>query len=257
MQCPSFSRGPRSLPSRDNSSFSREAHSFQSHSPRSRPFDPAAEPTSLRFLGPFNGITRAAPCGVVRHHHSGSARRFSQPLSGFLADPRCATLFRAAAIPGTRPSEPSPRLDRAPLSGPLAPLRSSTGVLERSARTFRRPFHRRQRSRAVAWIPCRLWAPIRRAEARFPATLGDEPPEPLRSASLIRFEALFPSRVRSHRPGRSRDGGRCSPGLHASLALDRPRLGPSDPPEPEGSCMRCRPETPAHGSRDLATPRAG
>jgi len=50
---------------------------------------------------------------------SGSAPGFSQPLSGFLARPSFAALFRAATVPGILPLELSLRKDRAPLSRPL------------------------------------------------------------------------------------------------------------------------------------------
>jgi hypothetical protein len=48
--------------------------------------------------------------------HRGSALRFSQPLSGFLAHPSVAALFHAATVRGVLPSErcSSPR-SRAPL----------------------------------------------------------------------------------------------------------------------------------------------
>ena len=60
--------------------------------------------------------------------HSGSALRFSQPLSGFLASSSSTALFRAATVPGGPPSELSPRSDRVPLSRPLAPSQLSTSV---------------------------------------------------------------------------------------------------------------------------------
>jgi hypothetical protein len=64
---------------------------------------------------------------VVRSR-PGSALRLSQPLSGFLALPSCVALFRATTVSGIPPSEFFPHRDRAPLSGPLAPLQLSTGV---------------------------------------------------------------------------------------------------------------------------------
>jgi len=66
--------------------------------------------------------------------HPGSALRFSQPHSGFLAGTNATGLFRPATVPRLSPSEVSPRKNRAPLSRPLAPLRSSTDFLRRTAR---------------------------------------------------------------------------------------------------------------------------
>lgn len=57
-------------------------------------------PTPLRFRHPSTTRHGLAPYRAVRHSHPGSALRLSQPLSGFLAGPRLAALFHAAAIPG-------------------------------------------------------------------------------------------------------------------------------------------------------------
>jgi len=58
------------------------------------------------------------------HSRLGSAHRFSQPLSGFLADPSFAALFRAATVPGISPFRVFPsRRSRAPLEAALLPCR--------------------------------------------------------------------------------------------------------------------------------------
>jgi hypothetical protein len=62
--------------------------------------------------------------------HLGSALRFSQPLSGFLASQSYVALFRATTVPGILPSELFPHEDRDPLSRSLAPLQLSTDVLK-------------------------------------------------------------------------------------------------------------------------------
>lgn len=66
-----------------------------------------------------------------------------------------------------------------PSQGSCSPLgvTSSPAVPHRRASVHRPPpyhprFHRRPRSRAVAWIPRRLWVPFSRARARFPVALG-------------------------------------------------------------------------------------
>jgi hypothetical protein len=97
---------------------------------RSRPSDLSAGPAPWVLL-PSTASLGRAPYGAGRHTRPGSALRFSQPLSGFLANPSFRALFRALAAPGIPPSESSPRSSRAPLSGPPAPLRSSTDVLDR------------------------------------------------------------------------------------------------------------------------------
>jgi hypothetical protein len=47
---------------------------------------------------------RSAPYEAGCHAYLGSALRLSQPLSGFLADPSFAALFRAATVRGILPS---------------------------------------------------------------------------------------------------------------------------------------------------------
>jgi hypothetical protein len=122
-------------------------------------------------------------------------------------------LFRATTVPGILPSESSPHRNRAPLSGPPAPLRLSTGVPRRrlpvlvaagfldshalaqlpdSPDDYGLPFHVPRHASRSPWVPAA---------------------EPLRSASFTRFEALILLRVRSHRPELPRDDGRSSLGV--------------------------------------------
>jgi len=72
------------------------------------------------------------------------------------------------------PSESSPREDRAPLPGPLAPLQLSTVSQKRASDDL--ITHRFTDSHAfdaVAWIPCELWTPFRQARRpAFPVALG-------------------------------------------------------------------------------------
>jgi hypothetical protein len=82
------------------------------------------------------------------------------PLSGFLnlsavsASSSSTALFRAATVPGLLPSEPSPHRDRVPLSRPLAPLRSSTDVLDAPPSSpCHHRFPRRPRFRRSCLVP--------------------------------------------------------------------------------------------------------
>jgi hypothetical protein len=115
---------------------------------------------------------RAVP-GSSRFHSQAYPPCDGPPLSGFLAGPSFAALFHAATVRGILPSECSPHRNRAPLSGPPAPLRLSTNVLERSfPDLIAAGFPDSHAFDAVAWLPRRLWAPFSRAETRFPVTLG-------------------------------------------------------------------------------------
>jgi hypothetical protein len=83
----------------------------------------------------------------------GSARGFSQPLSGLLADPSFAALFRAAAVPGLPPPEVSPHRNRAPLSRPLLlPCGHRPTLVTRPPGLIAAGFSRRPRSHAVALV---------------------------------------------------------------------------------------------------------
>jgi len=106
---------------------------------------------------------------------SGSTLGFSQPLSGFLACPSFAALFRAATVPGILPLELSPRKDRAPLSRPLcfpdvihqraepncpsalSPLVSPTPALltqlPGSPSSYGHPFHEPKFASRLPWTP--------------------------------------------------------------------------------------------------------
>jgi hypothetical protein len=117
------------------------------------------------LLLPSNGIPRASPVWRgASMSLTGSALRFSQPLSGFLAHPSLRPCFVPKPFLGCLPSEVSPRRNRAPLSGPRAPLSLSTGVLERAPGVQTPPVSPTPTPLgAVAWFPRRSGAPFPRA----------------------------------------------------------------------------------------------
>jgi len=105
------------------------------------PSNPAVGPASSRFFGPSTTSLGLAPFEAGCHAHLSSALRFSQPLSGFLADPSFAALFRAATVLGFALLQSFPLAQsRAPLSRPAG----SPAVIRRRAETHPRPpYHRR------------------------------------------------------------------------------------------------------------------
>jgi hypothetical protein len=148
---------------------------------------------------PFNGNTRTSPT-MRRAVHSrlGSALRFSQPRSGFLADPSFAALFHAATVPGILPSESFPHRDRVPLSRPP----SSLAVIHRRALAshpspYYHRFHQLPRFHAVAWIPTAAISFHSVNRSPLPGHPGPRATEPPRPASFTDFEASIPLRVRS------------------------------------------------------------
>jgi hypothetical protein len=163
----------------------------------------------------------------------GSALRFSQPLSGFLAGPSFAALFRAAAVPGIPPFRVFPSQEIAyPSRGSLAPLRLSTDVLNARRSTLSPPVSCDSRAftRSPA-LPRWLWAPFSRAEARFPVPLGLVPRNrpfrqlhPLRSftppCESVRDWIGFPL---TNRPILSWDSSPLEPSLPTPRILDPPR----------------------------------
>jgi len=211
----------------------------------------------MRVSAPSNDTTRASP--IMRRavrSRLGSALGLSQPLSGFLAGSSSTALFRAAAVPGLlSPSERSPRLSRAPLSGPLAPLPFSTRVHGRTTRGSSARFPPTPtRERAVAGLPRRLGPPFPRAEARFPDDPVLERWGPPPTASFVDFEALFLRRVRSFRLGLPRPGSRCSPGVSPLQRLSLRVLGPSNPSNPRGIGHVPAPAGPGSRLRGLHAP---
>jgi hypothetical protein len=140
LQCPGPSLTDRS-PAPCGARSSRPGRApLQSRVTTSRPSGLSAGADSPGVSAPFNDTTRTSPVVErVIDSRPGSALRFSQPLSGLLARPSFAALFHAAAVPGLPPTELSPRRDRAPLSGPLASLPSSTRVPERTSRGLSPP----------------------------------------------------------------------------------------------------------------------
>jgi hypothetical protein len=199
-----------------------------------------------------------APCGAECHLHPGSALRLSQPLSGFIASSSHAALFRAATVRGVFPSEGSPRRNRAPLSRPLAPLRSSTGVRRRT-----RPsrvtdgFKRRPRPRArLPRFPADYEVPFhapRRASQSLRA----------RASRTVQFRQLHP--LRSLIPPASPFApGQVAPNRRSILSWVSilPRALPStpwslsDPPAPRRHGHRPLPKDRTRDSKDLAAPRA-
>jgi hypothetical protein len=146
--------------------------------------------------------------------HLGSALRFSQPLSGFLASPSFAALFRAATVPGILPSESSPRRDRAPLSRPPAPLRLSTSALERHlANLVTVGFIDAHAHAQLPDSPDDYGLSFSAPERTPPDRPGSTRRNTLRSASFTRFKALIPLRVRSRRLELPRSDGRSSLGF--------------------------------------------
>jgi hypothetical protein len=155
--------------------------------------------------------------------HPGSAPRFSQPLSGFLANPSSTALFRAATVPGLPPSEPSPHRDRAPLSRPPASLQSSSSVPAGRAAGGSSPPVSPTPTPSPAQLPGSPEGPGLLSASRSPLPGRPAPPtaEPPRSAAFICFEAFLPLRVRSPGTGSPRRRGRCSPGFLPSEVPSR------------------------------------
>ena len=191
---------------------------------------------------------------------SGSALRFSQPLSGFLASSSSTALFRAATVP-ERPLQSVPLTKIAnPSRGRMLPRGYPPASSCAPPATLTPRFPRLPRTSAVAWFPRRLEASFPRAEARFPVTLGhgrSSRPTPLASptskrSSLresVRGDASFPS------PPAVALLGFCpfrDPTKPRILEPARTR-GPEHAPSPEGSSVRPTTPTRPEGYARLAS----
>jgi hypothetical protein len=235
-----------------------EPHSLLEFLTTSRPSDPSAGSAFPGVPAPTTTSLGLAPCEAGYHSRPGSALRLSQPLSGFLADPSFAALFRAATVPGVLPSESSPRRNRAPLSRPRCSLvvihpRAGRRHLNLVAAGFT-DFHAFTQ---LPGFPRRLWAPFSRAEARFlfaPGPNDGTRPfrqlHPLRSltppASPFAFAQVAPSQ-------------HAAPLLGFSASLEPSPSTPRnlDPPGPRGSAHA--PSSGNSGARPAGfdTPRTG
>jgi len=181
---------------------------------------------------------------AVQAHH-GSALRLSQPLSGFCTDRVPRPCFMPQPFLDCLPSECSPREDRVPLSGPLAPLQLSTVLRNAPPATL---------SPAVSPTPTLLTqspgsptnygSPFHESEGPLPGRPGS-PTEgsPLPPASpASKLSSLHESvRTNSSCPEPS---GRYSPGVVPLSRPNRPNLGSSTRLNPCGPKLEPAPEGP-------------
>jgi hypothetical protein len=186
--------------------------------------------------------------------HNGSALRFSQPLSGFRTDRVPRPCFVPQPFLDCLPSECSPREDREPLSGPLAPLQLST-VLRNAPPATLSPMVSPTPTllTQLPGSPTSYGSPFRESEGSLPGRPGS-PTEgsPLPPASpASKLSSLHESvRTNSSCP---EPGGRYSPGFLPLSRPNRPNLGSSNPPEPLRTqartlSRRIRSATPGTGS---------
>jgi hypothetical protein len=97
----------------------------------------------------------------------GSAHRFSQPLSGFLAHLGFTALFRAATVPGIPPFRAFPSQEsRTPLGATLLPCRCPPTCWDASPGSCCRRFRRLPRPSAQSPGSPDAWAPFRYARGR-------------------------------------------------------------------------------------------
>jgi hypothetical protein len=143
------------------------------------------------FCAPLTTTPELAPYEMECQLHFGSALRFFQPLSGFVANSSFVALFRATTVWGSPfrvfPSQESrtsfkaafapfgylPTCRNAPVQALLPPV-SPTSMSENT----------------VAWLLRRLKVPFPHTEVCFPVALGSIERSHLVSACFTRFEAF-------------------------------------------------------------------
>jgi len=179
----------------------------------SRLSDPSAGPASLRFPVPTTTSRWVAPCGAGCHAHPGSALRLSQPRSGFQASLCFAALFRAAAVPGTSLQRfPLARIAH-PSRGRLLPCSHPPALSDEPSESLLPPVSPTPTLARSCLVPLTTMGSLSTRRNALPGPPGTRATEPPRPASFICFEALFPSRIRSHQPELPRPGRRSSPGF--------------------------------------------
>jgi hypothetical protein len=195
--------------------------------------DPSVGPTLLRFRHPSTASPGRAPCGEgFRPPHPGSARRFSQPLGGFMADPSLRPCFM-----------PLPSLGYLSLQS-LTSQRSRTrlraacslAVIPAYLRALSRPFHHGFHRRPPhPWGSCR-YPPAAMDHlsarppwlARVPVTTGPRAASSRPTTRIIRFEASFPLQSCAAGSRESpRGSSRALLGVPPLQSLLHPFLGPS------------------------------
>jgi len=167
------------------------------------------------------------------HAHHGSALRFSQPLRGFRTDRVPRPCFMSQPSLDCPPSECSPRKDRAPLSGPLAPLQLST-VLRNAPPATLSPVVSPTPTllTQLPGSPTNYGSPFHESEGSLPGRPGSPtegsslPPASPASKLYSLHESV---RTGSSCPELS---GRYSPGFVPLSRPNRPNLGSCNPPEP-------------------------
>ncbi len=141
-------------------------------------------------------------------------------------------MFRAATVPGLPLLQSVPLgRNRAPLSGPLAPLWSSTVVRRRTRLglvTRRFPDIRARSRGSLVPRPARSSLSTRRSAP--PGRSGPRRAKPPRSAGFTHFEALFLRRVRSRRPELPRSRRPLLSWSSSPLKPSPPTPGTRDPP---------------------------
>ena len=214
---------------------------------------------SLGFSSPQRHPLREPRTRWVIHAPLSSALRFSQPLSGFPASSGFAALFRAAAVRGIRPSESSPRRDRAPLSRPpcsLAVSRPRAGTM--SCGPCHRRFPRRLRSRALARFPQTAMDSLSgHPKAHLPFVL--DPRDGARSVPLTSPASKPSSPCESVHtcPGCPESVADPLLGFCPSRAFSVHASEPRTRPSHAGSNMSLHPKARGHDGEDLSAPLVG
>jgi hypothetical protein len=161
----------------------------------------------------------------------------------FLHLPSSTALFHAATVPGLPPSESSPREDRVPLTGSLAPLQLSTVLRSVSTVTLSLPVSPTPTLLTqLPGSPANYGFPFRGSEGPLPGCPGSPTTESLLppaspASKLCSLHESVRTDLSCPKPS-----GRYSLGLLPLLRLDRPNLGSSTRLNLYGSTLESFPE---------------
>jgi hypothetical protein len=220
---------PRNVVSRVHSACGRSP--FRVRSLLVHPSGPSAGSALPEVSTPLGGTPWAS--STVRGAVSFPPRIRSQVFSTsqrFLQAQVSWPCFMPQPSAGCPPSESSPRRDRGVLSDPLAASVIRSRALCTPPDVFTPDFTDARAFGAFAWIPTDAEEAHSPDRSRDPGHPAPGRAEPQRSASLTRFAAFFPLRVRSHQPELPPTSGRSSPGRSSPLEPSPPQpriLGPA------------------------------
>jgi hypothetical protein len=202
-----------------------------------QPSDLSAGAAFHEVSAPFNGILDRAPYGTgTTRANPGSALRFSQPLSGFLARSSSTALFHAATVPGLLPFRAfPPQGSVVPSRVPLAPAVIHQPAERTPLGLIATGFPDSRALDALAVFPPATMDSLSTSSRPLSGRPGPRADKPLVRLASPAWKPTSPCESVRTNPA-NRASSRCSLGFFPFKDPSKPRI--LDPPEPESPNTR-------------------